>query len=353
VGNRPKLQDVADLAGVSIGTASYALNNKSVVSPETRERVLQAARQLGYQLPARLSPLPSEKSLTTIGVLVKRHLGQSIPIDPFYSAVLSGAEQECKRYGLNLLYSSIAVDDLSNLIEWPTLFKDQQIDGWLLLGAFVPETMDQLAAYLDSYVVLIDAYVAAPLTYDTIVADNVSGAYEAVSYLIKQGHQHIGLIGSTFNSYPSILMRREGYLRALKDHNIKSVYIEDSPLHSRCAYPATQTLLKRAPQITAIFACNDDTALAAMRAAHDMGYKIPDDLSVIGFDDQKMSAEIIPPLTTIYVDKMLMGVLGVRQLIDRRQNPERIPLTITMGTRLIVRQSVRALTYKEIEPLPT
>ncbi|MBN2303849.1 MAG: LacI family DNA-binding transcriptional regulator [Anaerolineae bacterium] len=341
VPSRPKLQDVADLAGVSIGTASQALNNKASVLPETRERVLQAAQELGYELPARTTT--PEHAISTLGVLVKIHPGQNIPIDPFYGAVLSGAEQECKRRNISLMYASMPVDELSNVIEWPPLVNDQQVDGWLILGAFLQDAVLELEQRLRQPIILVDAY-APDSNYDIIVTDNVTGAYNAVTYLIDRGHRNIGLIGSTPDGSPSVRERRQGYLKALAEHGIEQAFIEDSPLHGPDVYTAAQTLFNRAPEITAIFACNDDVAIAVMRAGHDLGLRVPDDFSLVGFDDLTLASEVIPPLTSVFVDQMLMGALGVRQLLDRSEHPDRVPFTITLGTRLIERQSVRTLT---------
>jgi len=341
VSAKPRLQDVANLAGVSIGTASHALNNKSVVSPETRERVLLAATQLGYNLPSRTFQ-PSPKTLSTVGVLVKQHAGQDVPIDTFYGAVLSGAEHECKRNNISLLYSSVVVDEMSNVVEWTPLLEDPQVDGWLILGAFLQDTMRQLEGHVGASVVLVDSY-APHMMFDTVVINNEHGAYCAVSHLIEQGHRHIGLIGSAPNAYPSIRERRAGYLRALNEHGLTTPYIEDSPLLRTASLEATKRLLTRHPEITAIFACNDDTAMAVMRAAYELGRRVPDDLSVVGFDNMEFASEIIPPLTTVHVDKMLMGALSVRQLIDRRQHPTRVPVTILVSTRMVIRDSVRTL----------
>lgn len=338
--SRPRLKDVADLAGVSIGTASQALNNKASVSFETRGRVFQAARQLSYELPSR--SLQPATNVSTVGVLVKMQAGQRVSIDPFYSVILSGAEQECKRHHLKLMYSGLPVDELSNAIEWPPLVNDQRPDGWLILGSFLPDAVMEMKHHLTPPVVLVDAY-SYDSSYDAIVNDNVNGAYAAVTYLIRQGHQNIGLIGSMPTSYPSIRERREGYFRALADHGIRQPYAEDSSLHSEAVFEATRVLLQRAPEITAIFACNDDAAMAVMRAAHSMDYDIPDHLSVIGFDDTDPASEIIPPLTTVHVDKMLMGELGIRQLLDRIQNPDRMSYTIVLGTRLVERKSVQRI----------
>lgn len=339
---RPKLRDVADLANVSIGTASQALNNKSSVLPKTRKRVIQAAQELGYELPIRASS--TAEKISTLGVLVKTHAHQDTPIDSFYGAVLSGAEQECKRHNISLMYASLPVDALSNVIDWPPLTSDQQVDGWLIMGAFVSKTRGELDQCLQKPVVLVDAY-ALDSYCDMIVTDNWTGAYNAVVHLIDNGHRCIGLIGSSPNGYPSIRERRQGYLNALADHGIEKTYIENSSLHSAGARDATQRLLKRAPEITGIFACNDDVAIATIHAAHDLGLQVPNDLSVVGFDDLEHSAEIIPPLTTIAVEKMLMGTLGVRQLLERIKNPERVLLKIALGTRLVQRQSVKTIRY--------
>ena len=345
--SRPKLQDVADLAGVSIGTASQALNNKASVSPETRALVFQAASQLGYELPLRAVVQP-DKETSTIGVLGQARMGQSVLIDPFYSAVLSGAEQECKRHGLSLLYYSLPVDEQSAVIEWPPLINDQQPSGWLVVGAFTQQTLLDLDQRVNAPVVLVDT-VAPDLPYDTVVTDNVTGAYEAVKYLVYQGHQHIGLIGSNAQAHPSILQRQEGYLRALADCGIEHVYLEDGLLHSDAVFCATQQLLKRAPQITAIFACTDDVGMTVMRAAYDLGRRIPDDLSVMGFGDTDHASEVIPPLTTVFVDKRLMGALGVRQLLDRMQDPARVPFSIVLGTRLVERRSVQKVVRQRVK----
>jgi LacI family transcriptional regulator len=339
--DRPKLQDVADLAGVSIGTASHALNNKAIVSAATRERVLQAATQLGYQLPVR--PISSlNKNTSTIGILIKRHTKQDNPIDPFYSAILNGVEQACQRHHLGLMYASIEVDNESHAPKWPPLWYDQKVDGWLILGVILEDSLPPPNDSVSPTIILVDAYSPQPV-YDVITIDNLHGAYTAVSHLIELGHRHIGLIGSWTNAYSGINHRREGYLQALANHGITQTYIEDGRLNSFSGYDTARKLLERSPEITAIFACNDDSAMGVMRAAHEMGRRIPDNLSVIGFDNLKLASETIPPLTTMNVDKLLMGELAVQQLIHRKQHPDRIPITILVRTELIVRQSVRCL----------
>lgn len=335
---RPKLQDVAALAGVSIGTASHVLNNKATVSAETRARVQQAAEQLGYHLPTRAASSPNSE-LSTVGVLIKRHSNQGDPIDTFYSSLLNGVEQACQRHHLSLMYASLEVDDESRPQKWPPLWHGQKADGWLLLGVLLDKAPPISRDDLLPTIVLVDAYARQPI-YDMVGIDNIYGAYAAVNHLIEQGHRHIGLIGSWTNGYPGILHRRQAYLQALADHGIAQAYIEDGMLHNSHGYRTTQKLLERAPQVTAIFGCNDDTAIGVMRAALEMGRQVPGDLSVIGFDNLSIAEESTPPLTTINVDKMLMGEMAVQQLINRSRHPEWTPVTILVRTDLVLRQSV-------------
>ncbi|MBI5928004.1 MAG: LacI family DNA-binding transcriptional regulator [Chloroflexi bacterium] len=334
--SRPKLTEVAELAGVSIGTASQALNNKIGVAPETRQRVLEAAQKLGY---LQYSPSRFNPNISTVGVLMKHPKDDPDIVNPFYSYVLAGAERECQRHNLSLMYASIEVDEFSRALSWPPMLSEQQVDGLLIVGAFLEPTISQISEQAGLPIVLVDGY-AYNNDCDRVVTDNVNGAFAAVNYLIDQGHRHIGLIGSDANAYPSIRERRKGYTRALKTHEISKQYIEDSILERESAYAATVRLLERAPQITAIFACNDDTAIACMKAAREMGRRLPDDLSVIGFDDIDLAQEIVPTLTTIHVDKLLMGAMGVRHLVDRVRDPERASLTTSLGTQLIIRESV-------------
>ncbi|MBN1966661.1 MAG: LacI family DNA-binding transcriptional regulator [Anaerolineae bacterium] len=337
----PTLRDVAKLAGVSLGTASQALSNKPGVAPDTRARVLEAATQLGYQQQIRIA-VPSTTHLSTVGLVMKQEADRPLPINPFYSYVLAGAERECQRQGLNLMYANIEVDDYNRALNWPPMLLEQRTDGLLVVGTFLEETIVRIGQQTNQVIVLVDAY-APDRMFDSIVTDNVSGAQSAVEYLIQNGHTRIGLVGSTPDAYPSIRERRKGYTRALKQHDIADSYIEDSLLTRQAVYEATLRLLRRAPEITAIFACNDNVAIGAMNAAHDLGLKIPDDLSLIGFDDIDLAQEVNPPLTTVHVDKTLMGVLGVRHLRDRAENPDRPTLTTALGTQLIVRGSVRSL----------
>ncbi|PKO22750.1 MAG: LacI family transcriptional regulator [Chloroflexi bacterium HGW-Chloroflexi-1] len=340
MGQKITLHDVAEKANVSIGTASMALNAKPGVSPETRTRVLEAATELGYQVRIPVSVL-SLRQLSTVGLVVKEDPGRAPKVNPFYSYVLAGVEAECRRQNLNLMYASVPVDNYNRISALPRMLVENRVDGLLIVGSFLDDAIAELAEQAGQIVSLVDSYTATK-AFDSVVSDNFGGAHAAVSHLIQMGHRCIGLIGSTPDAYPSIRDRRNGYLRALKDHGFRETFIEDGDLTSEAAYQATRRLWEREPSLTAIFGCNDEVAIAAMRAALDSGRRVPEDLSIVGFDDIDLVQQVIPPLTTVHVDKLLMGALAVRQLVDRAQNPTRATITTVLNVHLIQRQSVRA-----------
>ncbi len=332
------LREVAKRAGVAISTASQALANKPNVSPETRARVLEAAVALGYQQQVRVDT-PMTNKLSIVGMLTRSTPDVPLPANPFYSYVLAGVERECQRMNLSLMYANIEVDEQNRPLMYPPLLHDNRVDGVLVVGSYLKEAINELNG---KPVVLVDAYAPAQ-ELDSVVSDNLHGAYNAVSYLVKQGHRKIGLLGSQPDGYPSIRERRKGYMRALKHHHIHESFIEDSPLIREAVYDAALRLLRRCPEITAIFACNDNVAVGVIHAAHDLGRDVPGDLSLVGFDDIDLASEIKPALTTVYVDKLLLGSTAVRLLRDRSEDPYRTCITATLATRLVIRDSVRPL----------
>jgi len=339
--DKPTLRDVAKLAGVSLGTASNALNNRGNVSDEARTRVTEAAAALGYRMQVRMAT-SARPNLSVIGAIGKMDKGETMTINPFYSYVLAGIERECQRHNLSLMLANISVDRMNRPVNLPPMLLDHQVDGVLMVGTFLEDTIHLIGRKFDKPVVLVDAYAPGG-RFDSVITDNITGAYMAVKYLIKQGHKKIGLVGSTNEAYPSIRERRKGYLRALKHHRISEAFIQDSELTRDSAYEATCTLIQRVPKITAIFACNDEVALGVLTAARQMGRDVPNDLSVIGFDDIDLATQVSPALTTMRVDKMLMGTMAVRYLKDRAESPDRSSLTTLISTTLVVRDTVRAL----------
>lgn len=335
--NSVTLHDVAQLAGVSIGTASQAINNRPSVAHDTRARVLDAARTLGYPLKG-IHNGAGENPLSIIGLLTKHDYGFPFEVNAFYSYIHAGIESECRRQNISLMFSNIEVDPCNHPVVWPAMIAEKRIDGLILAGTFIENTIGLLGQRVDIPIVLVDSY-APNLPFDSVVIENVAGATTAMNHLLTQGHTHIGLIGWAKKSPPGINERYIGYNRALETHNIPTRYVEESGLNREEGYRAAAQLLQRAPEITAIFACNDLTAIGAIHAARDMGIAVPEDLSIIGFDNIDMAKEVTPALTTIHVYKTWLGIFGVRQLITRAMNPEQPKTTTTIMTDLVVRES--------------
>jgi DNA-binding LacI/PurR family transcriptional regulator len=237
------------------------------------------------------------------------------------------------------MYANIEVDLSNRPVFWPAMISEQRVDGLILMGTFIEDTIGMIRQQADAPIVLIDSY-APNFPFDSIVIDNIQGSYNAVNCLIDYGHHHIGLIGTNPQSPPGVFERRTGYQRALAAHGIQETYIEDSMLDRQNAFEATRHLLNCHPQITAIFSVNDDTAIGVINAAHDMGLAVPEELSVIGFDNIDLAKEVKPYLTTIHVHKTWMGALGVRFLAERAMNPDQPRLTVTVSTDLIIRETI-------------
>jgi LacI family transcriptional regulator len=326
------------MAGVSVGTASQAINNRPNVSPTTRTRVIEAAIALGYQFRAP-AVSPSEKAISTIGMLVMHDIGTEIEPSVFYSHIQSGVENECRKRGIGLMFSTIDVDQKKRPVEWPAVIRNERIEGLVLLGTFLDDTIERLQRQICVPVVLVDGF-APNLPFDSVNIENIQGAYEAVDHLAKQGHRHIGLIGWHEDPHPSIQERKEGYLKALQANGITDTYIESCTLDREPSSAAFKRMIQKNPQVSAIFTCNDDIAIGIYSTIREMKLRLPEDISVVGFDNIELSRAVTPGLTTVHVYKAWMGMLGVRHLVDRVLNPEQPRINTRVTTQLVVRESV-------------
>lgn len=332
------LQAVAELAGVSIGTASQALNQRPNVAPLTRQRVLEAARTLGY--PVKSTGIePLEPAIALVGMLVKHDVNLPVDVNAFYSHVQAGVERACRHNGINLMYAAIEVDQSNRPVAWPALVNEKGLDGLLLLGTLIDDALEVMQQRQNIPLVLIDSYGPADL-FDMVLIDNAQGTQMAIEHLIQQGHRHIGLVGYNENSPPSFQERHKAYCQTLLAHGIKECYVAESHHSISDAYRATQELLERVPAVTAIFGCMDLAAFGALNACLDAGLRVPDDISIIGFDNIDLAGEVRPGLTTVHVHKNWMGTLGVRRLLERVRYPEQPATKTLISTHLVARDSV-------------
>lgn len=336
--NKVRISDIARQIGVSVATVSLALNNKPGVSQSTRSRILEVAAELGYPVsPASTQGINSR--LSTVGMVVKTDAEFTPQANPFYSKVIVGIEDICRRTGIDLLFATLPVDENNRPMEIPQLLYNDSVDGLLMVGTFVDETITSMSGGTMPPIVLVDGYSNTE-SFDTVISDNFRAAYQAITYLIGKGHHHIGLVGSEQNCYPSLKERRNGYLRALKENGINTVYIANFNINNSPGYQETISLLDAHPEITALFCVNDNVASTANRAVQDQGKRVPEDISIIGYDDTFLATNARPALTTMHVDTLAMGRAAVHLLSLRTDNPESARMTLTIHPTLVERQSV-------------
>ncbi len=337
---RVTMEDVARQSGVSLATVSLVMRGRPGINDETRQRVLETARALGYQ---KRSPSDGQqtRAAQTVGVLIKGRADDAPLANPFYAPLLAGIEAACRKLRLNLLFATIPVNLDNYPLEVPRLLEEGDVDGIMLVGAFVDQTITRLIELRALPLVLVDAYTEA--NYDIVGTDNFRGAYEAVSHLVQCGHRRIGLVGTQPDAYPSLRERRRGYVQALADFGIAERFFGDCRIAMAEELAAATQLLGEQPDITAIFCSNDHVAVRVYEAAQALGRRVPDDLSVMGFDNVDLALYLMPPLTTMHVDTPTLGNLAVETLVRRIEAPDAVCQTTLVRPRLVERRSVRAL----------
>jgi len=336
---RVTIDDIARESGASPTTVSLVLRDKPGIGPETRDRVLSAAQSLGYQRrPSRVRAADTE--VRTVALLFRARQRTSevgAPgVNPFYSWVLTGLEAAAKAKRMNLLYATVPVDERNEVTELPTHILDQQLDGVLAIGPFQPDALHHFVRANDAALVTLDG-AATMRDWSGVVSDNVEGAAAATRYLIGQGHREIGLVSPPPGLNPNFDERANGVTRALQEAGLTPAI---GAIQGDDVEPAIDQLLAARPAMTAVFAVNDSFALSAIRALAQRGKRVPEEVSVMGFDDIDLSAQMQPGLTTMAIDKVSMGRLAIDLLDFRLASPRAATAIVTLVPRLVVRESV-------------
>jgi LacI family transcriptional regulator len=338
------VKDVARKADVSVGTVSRVFHNHSNVAEEIRGRVLQAAADLGYT--KSISQTPKERVLKEIGFLYCLPVDDAAAMNnPFWSHILRGAEREAHQSNIKVTYK--AISDLTPIPKsFVATIRDMKLDGILLLGPAEKETIE-IFKQTRIPLVLVDNHVAG-ISVDSVLCDNFEGAQLAVNFLIEQGHRHIAFIGGPVldSAHPhkiyTIERRLAGYRTALLDAglSVDDRLLESSLLYPESAYEACKRLLVRNIPFTAVFCANDEIAIGAMKALQDAGKRIPEDISLIGFDDIALVGHLNPALTTIRINKEALGSMAVKNLLIRAKDPTMVSVSCVLEVELIKRDSV-------------
>jgi LacI family transcriptional regulator len=326
--------DVADEAGVSYATVSRVINNKDHVSLEKRERVLRAMAQLGYVANVQARSLAGGES-RVVGLLVD-YLSSS-----YMDEIIRGIDGalDAENYDL-MLYTTHRRKTKESV--YVTKLTRRLADGLLLI---LPRNA---AAYLDTLRqrrfphVLID-YLSDGQNVPSVSTTNFRGAYDAMVYLLSLGHRRIGFISGTME-FGCARERLDGYKAALQDHGIPSdpQLVCEGDFMQPQGYQCAQMLLSLPEAPTALFASNDMMAFGVMEAARERGLRLPDDLSIIGFDDIPQAEHVHPPLTTVRQPLEEMGQRAALLLLHYIAHPDAEIERVELPTQLVVRESCQA-----------
>jgi LacI family transcriptional regulator len=330
------LRDIAEATGVSLAAASLALNGRPGVSEETRQRVRTAAAELGY---VRRAERQRQQARGFIGFVIEQ-LPFPVFADIFYGEVVHGIDQEAHELGFSTGFTVVEGDRPAEARAkvWQML-RGNRVRGLIVIGGsnLIDELVRELARH-SVPLVLLDNYLY-DVALDGVEMDHLIGGYLATRHLIELGHREIGLVAGPAK-YRTLSDRADGYRRALFEAGLPvdpDLIAHPPGVHgSKKGYLETQDLLSRPRRPTAVFAVSDKSAFGAVDAIREVGLRIPDDISLVGFDDVHESSLLRPPMTTIAVPKRLMGRLAVRLVADRLGLTGEGVASIASPTKLVV-----------------
>lgn len=316
------MKDVAVRAKVSTATVSRALMNPDKVSQHTRHRVEQAAIEVGY--------LPH-----SLGRNIKRHESRTLLVivpdicDPFFSEIIRGIEVTAANNGYLVLIGDCAHQNQQEKT-FIDLIITKQIDGMLLLGSRLPFDASKEEQRNLPPIVMANEF-APELELPTVHIDNLTAAFDAVSYLQKLGHKRIACIAGP-EEMPHCHYRLQGYVQALRRTGIDvdPHYIARGDFTFEAGFDALEQLMSLPQPPTAIFCHTDVMALGAISCAKRRGLRVPEDLSIMGFDDIALSKFCDPPLTTVAQPRFNIGKEAMLLLLDQLHGQ-----TVSSGSRLL------------------
>lgn len=306
---RATIRDVAARVGVSHQTISRVINNSPLVASSTRERVQAAIRELGYV------PNPLARGLISNRTHSLGIVADDIS-DGFFARMVAGVEAEARRRGYYLMIGSVEPDD--NARGYLRLMLERRVEGVIVARPSVPISLDDVRPARDAGIPLVGVGMAGLPGFPVVDVDNCQGGYEATRHLLEHGHTQIATIVGP-HDWPSASARLQGYRRALREAGAEEdpVIVEhatDWGLES--GREAAARLLGTNAPFTAIFAHSDLVAIGAIRQLREAGRRVPDDVSVVGYDDVPVADYVEPPLTTIHQPMQEVGALAAALLLD-------------------------------------
>ena len=341
--------DIAKIAGVSRSTVSRVINNYPNVPEKTREKVLKVIKEYDYVPHASARMLAGYKN-RIIGLfiidIVERKVGikNRITKSPYYleftSSVIEAASEKGYRVLVHIIHNASRYEEVK------ICFYDKTISGGIFIGENNGDSVIKKIIKDGYKVVLIDQDVSLYNNSKCIIvnSDNYNGAYNATKHLINLNHTKIAHITGDIKKF-SAIERVEGYKKALQDSNIpiNKQFIINSEFIEVGGYKAAKKVFSRDNKPTAIFASNDKIAIGAIKAIKELGLKVPEDVSIIGFDNIEESKYLDPPLTTIQMKLYEMAKLATNTIINSIENDIDVPEHYNIPVTLVSRSSCKHL----------
>ncbi len=311
----PTSRDIADIAGVSQATVSRALRNSPLVRPETRERIHRIARELNYFVNRNAAGLRTHQSNTIALLLFDETGGRDAQINPFFLSMLGNITRAAARLGYDVLVTLQQQSD-----DWHVEYQaSHRADGLILLGyGDYVDYRPKLASLADANTRFI---IWGPIVKDqpghSFGCDNENGGYQAADHLLGLRRRRIAFIGNTSRGWPEFAARHDGFRHAHEEHGVRpsrSLVVAADNSEAQ-GFEAARALIDGDAAFDAVFAATDLLAIGAMRALADAGRRVPDDVSVVGFDDLPRAAYVSPALTTVRQNTKLAGEGLVQRLV--------------------------------------
>lgn len=335
------IKDVAEKADVSIAAVSYVINGvEGKVSKKNICKIKEAIRELNYIPNLSAASLVNRKS-KLIGVIIPQteDYHQAILDNPFYSQIVGGIEARARECGYHIILSG--VDKGKTYFNMTT---QRNLDGAIIMGVYREEFYEDLKK-VKIPIVLIDSYINDTYFYRIGVEDE-EGGYLAAKYLIDKGHKNIALVTGTIREDGVVEKRFLGYKRALREAGLfyNPSYVIEESVSYECGLRAGCEIASKHPEVTAVFATADIIAFGVIQGIVDSEKRVPDDISVIGFDDISFSRMFIPPLTTVKQEILEKGYRAVDMLVDILNGEVNdIPKKTALPLKMVERKTVKSL----------
>jgi LacI family transcriptional regulator len=343
VPRKTTIREVARAAGVGIGTISRVLNSSSQVSWKTRARVLDAIRRLGFRPNAQARRILKQRSEMVCFLLSNRDF-----LHPFHARILQGVESYASGLKQHVLFAALHYlpRTPSEKIDLPPVLQERGlIDGVILAGTIYPNLLRRMENIQMPYVALSNNVMGMEdvQQFDQVGFDDLNGTLHATRYLISSGHRRIVFAGDV--SYPWLRRRFEGYRQGMREKKLKPVLVTVRNVRAFGDFgqESAGRILSLRSRPTAVVTGNDEIAYGLWRALCRRGIKVPDEISLIGFDDREEAVLMDPPLSTVRVHKEEIGETCMKMLLERLHHPQMAFSQRVLPTELIVRGSVRQL----------